>query len=586
MTLLRMAGRLAPWRATIVVVATVAEVVSTVISMIWLGRVVDALGVAPTADKVLPTVIIYVSLLLGAVVASAASKVALVHWQSAFISAAYKRFGDVLFDPSTVMTERNPESAARFGVTRQALDDWMFREALDNTITIWAARFLGLGSLLVVATWAWWPGLLLAVAYFLSSAASNRWSASVDDELLDLTGTDRRKATYFRGLLFGSAAASEMRIFGLSTHVLRKWEATWDTAIAAVRRERRSRAGPLVAATLGVFVVTLGCVALLVVDAWAGRLSAGTVITVVAGLFGLAAFGSQGDMSMSARHGNDTLRSLAQIERSRAVIVGQLVNMHDLKDPTLPSGTVVVEDVYFSWGSDRAVLAGISFTLQPGTSTALIGVNGAGKSTLVAALTGSVRPDSGRIRIGTGDAHGAMVQLAEAPVAAILQSYGRFPLTVKENITLGIDVPDEELNQVLADAGLISLISELSEGLDTMLGENTAGGVELSGGQWQRLALARALLRARSGLGLLILDEPTSAMDLETESRLFSTFKSHTSGCTTLTITHRLGSIRHHDRIMVMEGGRIIEDGSHNELVALSGRYSTLIALDEESDLV
>lgn len=562
------------------VVATVAEAGSAVFSMIWLGRAVDGLRVATTIEQVLPPVIAYVCLLLSAVIASVVSKVTMVQWQGLFVTSSYRRFGAVLFDPTTVTAHRHPASAARFVATRRALDDWMFRESLDNAITIWAARLLGFGSFLVVATWLWWPGLLLAVTYFLSSVASNRWSASVDDELLDVTGTDRRRASYFRGLLFGPEAASEMRIFGLSRHLLQQWESTWRSAIAAVRRERRSRAVPLIASTLGIFVVTFGCVALLVSDAWAGQLSAGAVITVVAGLFGLAAFGSLGDMSMSARHGSDTIRAIVQIELQRDRFASELVNPQDLGDRNLPRGTVVVEDLHFSWGSDRPILQGVSFRLDPGTSTALIGVNGAGKSTLVAALIGAVRPERGTIRVGTGDTHDPA-----GPVAAVLQRYGRFPLTLRENITLGTDVSDDALNQTLADAGLVGLVSELGAGLDTMLGENTAAGIELSGGQWQRVALARALLRARRGLGLLILDEPTSAMDLETENQLFSTFRRHTSGRTTLTITHRLGSIRHHDRIMVMDEGRIVEDGSHDELVALGGRYSTLVALDEKVDL-
>jgi len=234
--------------------------------------------------------------------------------------------------------------------------------------------------------------------------------------------------------------------------------------------------------------------------------------------------------------------------------------------------SIDVQDVHFTYpGAVKPVLDGVSLHVPAGQALAIVGANGAGKSTIIKLLTGLYAPTRGDILIDDQAADPRRGQ-----TAAIFQSFGRYDLSLRDNITLTVDgVDDAAVQAALRAAGATGLTSSL----DVPLSATYAGGTDLSGGQWQRVALARALAAVERGAGLLILDEPTAALDVRAEVDLFDRFLEVTRGVTTVLVSHRLSSVRHADRIVVLEGGVLVEDGTHDQLVAAGGRYAEMFQL-------
>jgi ATP-binding cassette subfamily B protein len=241
---------------------------------------------------------------------------------------------------------------------------------------------------------------------------------------------------------------------------------------------------------------------------------------------------------------------------------------------------VRAQDVTFSYeGSRGPALRGVSLEIAPGEIVALVGENGSGKTTLAKVLAGLYVPQEGRVTLNGADtASTDRVQLHRS-VAVIFQDFMRYALTARENIGVGCTerLADEEaVRRAARMAGTHDELARLPKGYDTTLGPTFAGGTDLSLGQWQRVALARALFRDAP---FVILDEPTAALDARAEHELFVGMRRLLAGRSVLLISHRFPSVRMADRIHVMHGGKIVESGTHDELLAREGRYAELFTL-------
>jgi len=246
--------------------------------------------------------------------------------------------------------------------------------------------------------------------------------------------------------------------------------------------------------------------------------------------------------------------------------------------------TIEFRNVHFSYPeSATEILRGVSFTINAGETVALIGDNGAGKSTIVKLLCRFYDPTSGCILTNGVDLRQCEVDPWRNNISAIFQDFSRFSLTVRENIGIGKveNVDDLALIEEAAEKGMATpLIAKLANGYSTLLGRQFAGGVDLSEGEWQKVAMARAFIR--SDAGLLILDEPTSALDAEAEYSMYLRFKELTQGKITLLISHRLSTVKMADRIIVLDKGSIAEDGSHEELMAADGKYASMFKMQAD----
>jgi ATP-binding cassette subfamily B protein/ATP-binding cassette subfamily C protein len=239
------------------------------------------------------------------------------------------------------------------------------------------------------------------------------------------------------------------------------------------------------------------------------------------------------------------------------------------------------ENVSFTYpGNSKPALNGISLHLKPGEKLAIVGENGSGKTTLIKLLTRLYVPDSGRILLDGLDLYEWDVDVLRRRIGVIFQDFVRYQFTVGENVGVGdVEHLEEEARwEVAAEKGMArSFIELMPEGFGTQLGRWFKGGQELSGGQWQKIALSRAFMR--SGADILVLDEPTAAMDAEAEVRIFDHFRSITQNQMVVLISHRFSTVRMADKIVVMAGGEIIEQGTHEELLQLRGRYARLFSL-------
>jgi ATP-binding cassette subfamily B protein len=310
---------------------------------------------------------------------------------------------------------------------------------------------------------------------------------------------------------------------------------------------------------------------------------------------------SVGDLTLITAAIQQSMSNIQQAFSTASGVADQALFLTDLiaffeikpkvesKENALPAPRPVVKgfefrNVSFAYpGSERRVLSNFDFTLSPGERVALIGENGQGKTTIVKLITRLYDPTEGQILLDGVDLREYDLDDLHSEIGVIFQDFMRYEMTARENIAVG-RVETSHTEQEIEDAAERSLaagvIGKLSQGYEQMLGRRFEGGVDLSGGEWQKLALARAYLRDAQ---LLILDEPTAALDARSEFEVFERFAELTTGKMALLISHRFSTVRMADRIVVLEGGRLVEEGSHNDLMSLGGRYAAMFEMQAAS---
>ena len=454
-------------------------------------------------------------------------------------------------------------------------DDAGPTDTVPALATLTSLRLGALGAAAIFATYNLW----LAIGLVLFRLAIRRRVFTQIRKALDVVigQTERlRQARYFRSLALEPAGAKEVRIFGLAQWLLDRYDRAWRAAMEASWRERRGSTVTVVRGGLIVMVADLAAFGLLARSAIRGDISVGAFAVYSQAYFGIARIGIMGGQD------DQIQRGVVSIDAALAVEKASLDGARDGSTPCsgMPAQSIRFEGVHFGYpGSETEVLKGLELEIPAGSSLAVVGANGAGKTTFVKLLGRLYEPTAGRICVDGVD----LVQLHadewQQRIGAIFQDFVRYQLTVLGNVAPG-ESPDVELARQAADqAGATEIIERLPRGWDTVLDRRYEGGAELSSGQWQRIALARALYARLAGAGVLVLDEPTANLDVRAEAELYERFLELTSGATTILISHRFSTVRRADRIAVIEDGVVGEIGSHDELVAAGGTYARMFDL-------
>jgi len=393
-----------------------------------------------------------------------------------------------------------------------------------------------------------------------------------------------REAWYFRGLALEPPAGKDIRVFGLVPWAQRRhraaYERSWVIHWPLRRRLYTTQMGAY--AAVGAALAALALVALAHSAANGHTSLRDTAFVLQAGIVivRLGLFFMESDLG--TEFGMGAYGALRQFEQKAAERYSPL-GSGGRDAAGLPREAIRFEQVSFAYpGSERLVLDGLDLEIPAGRSLAIVGLNGAGKTTLIKLLARLYEPTSGRITVDGVDVRELEHGSWRRQVAAIFQDFVHYELSAGENIALGDArrLGDREAVLRAAErAGAVEVIDALPAVLATPLSARYPGGVDVSGGQWQRIALSRALFSLEGGASVLVLDEPTANLDVRAEAEIFDRFVEITEGATTILISHRFSTVRRAERIVVIEDGRVVEAGTHDELLAGKGRYEELFRL-------
>ena len=443
-------------------------------------------------------------------------------------------------------------------------------DILDGVIYLLQLLVGLVGVLILVASHVWWAAALIAAFTAPAMAVSLRLGGKTYEEKARVE-RDKRRFNELKRMDLSRECAEERALFGYGDAVADQLENEIEPAYANYFKFSR-RSQTTSGLMSGVFaLVMIGSAAVLAVPAMRGVISIGTMIAVVREVLGMTQ--RMGGLNYCMRcigEGREYAKDLTKFsglpEREGA--------LEPPAEPPLPFESLEFKHVSFAYpGTDRKILDDFSLVLEKGGHYAFVGVNGAGKTTMIKLITGLYDNFGGEILLNGKDIRSYTPARLKSLVAPVFQDFARYQVPMRDSIALGFPEREKKLDEVIHAAGLEEAAQSLPKGLDTPLGKIYEGGQDLSGGQWQRLAIARALV---SGAPLRVLDEPTAALDPVAESEFYRHFGELSRGVTTIFISHRLGSTTLADKIFVIDGGRVAEEGTQAELLEKQGLYAEM----------
>jgi ABC-type multidrug transport system fused ATPase/permease subunit len=488
----------------------------------------------------------------------------------------YDRLAEACVRPAGLVHLEDPKLAGDLMMARD-FDLGMMGPPLSISMDFIAGGLVemiaGLASAAVLAWYHWWAAVLLAAAW-LATHWLLRESAIWRDRNTDEVRAAQQDSEYAYRIAVDPPASKELRLFGLANWVITRFierrTLLHRLQYEATRLREKSMASSIIVVTGANLIVVIS----IALDALNGRIDLGTAVMFAQCAVGtsMIAFGGLNwALDWAASPVAAVLRLGPAMDKTGTLPAGQ-------REPDkMPDRSIRFRDVSFAYDNCQTpVLQGFDLTIPAGTSLAIVGRNGAGKTTIAKLLCRLYDPQAGAIEIDGLDLRNFDVNRWRSRITAVFQDFIRFELPLRDNVAPQ-GAPDDDIRAALAAAGAADLAS-----LDTILSRAYEGGTDLSGGQWQRIALARALSAVKGGAGVVILDEPTAQLDVRGEAEIFDRLLAATRHCTTILISHRFSTVRHADRICVVEEGKVVELGSHEELMKLAGRYRTMFDLQAQ----
>lgn len=457
------------------------------------------------------------------------------------------------------------------------------------------ARYVQLTGFAILIAWYYAPFASLAlVAATMAFRTGQRGGLRRYSQVTRTVAGPRREVRYLREVALGPVAAKEIRVFGLAGWLASRYQDATMRAVTPVwRARRRIYLTPYLGFTAAGLTVAATVLALYAHSAATGGATLTGLVMVVQATMGMLRLGAfYPEADTQTQFGINSFDAVLRFERAasgfEAAAATPATSPAAGPAPPAPREHIRFDNVSFRYPhSQRAVFSGLDLTLPAGKCTAVVGVNGAGKTTLVKLLARLHEPDGGAVLADGHDIRGYPVAQWRRHIAVIFQDFIQYELSAADNIGVGAAWRTDPgapaaIRSAAEAAGILPVLRALPLGLDSPLSRQYPGGAGLSGGQWQKVALARALYALDSGASVIVLDEPTAALDVRAERDFFERFNELTAGHTTLLISHRFSSVRNADHIAVLDGGRLAEEGTHAGLLAENGQYARLFALQAE----
>lgn len=435
-------------------------------------------------------------------------------------------------------------------------------------IALFALISIG-ATLALMLAYSLWIGIGMMILAVPMTLLVN-YMGRLDSDLWVNASPVRRREAYLRELVSDKHAVYETNVFGSGGYVEDKWYEAQDELYKMTRKIMVKQSGARIVYQLLNIAYMLYVGGLSVLSFSSGAFTIGQLAAMLDSMYTIIV-----KLNRSCRFFSRSVYLLNAVEHVRGFF--SLPQEPVSSEKTDGNYDIVFSHVYFTYpGTDREILRDINIRIRRGERVAFVGENGSGKSTVIKLLCGLYQPTEGHIFVGGHDICTLSDEERHRFISVLFQDYRAYNMTLRENTAIG-DVSklnnDEAVIQAIKDAGGESIIEQYPKGIDTMLGKLTDEGVDLSGGQWQRVAMSRAFV---SDAVFVVLDEPTAALDPVAESNMYESFAQIFEGRGAIMISHRLASAKMADRIFVLDGGRIVECGSHSELMENGGLYADM----------